>query len=58
MAHPAGTIGTYTAHAYTSLSARPWGTRQAHHYFKNPQHYVGPRGRHAWDPKLGFGVFK
>jgi hypothetical protein len=42
---------------YRAPNSGPYSTRQAHHYFKNQQHYVGPRGRDAWDPKLGSGVF-
>ena len=47
---------THLTDAYAPSNSGPYCTRQAHHYYRNPQHYVGPRGRHAWDPKLGSGV--
>ena len=46
---------THLTDNYVPSNSGPCCTRQAHHYYRNPQHYVGPRGRHAWDPKLGSG---
>ena len=47
---------THLTDNYVPSNSGPYCTRQARHYYRNPQHYVGPRGRHAWDPKLGSGV--
>ena len=47
---------THLTDAYAPSNSGPYCTRQARHYYRNPQHYVGPRGRHAWDPKLGSGL--
>ena len=47
---------THLTDNYVPSNSGPYCTRQAHHYYRNPQHYVGPRGRHAWDPKLGSGL--
>ena len=47
---------THLTDNYAPSNSGPFCTRQAHHYYRNPQHYVGPRGRHAWDPKLGSGL--
>ena len=47
---------THLTDNYAPSNSGPYCTRQAHHYYRNPQHYVGPRGRHAWDPKLGSGL--
>ena len=48
---------THLTDTYIAPNSGPYSTRQAHHYLKNPQHYVVPLGRHARDPKLGYGVF-